>query len=144
MFLTQLALLWIFPGTTKRRIRLICLVFSNTLLWNMSRRTTMPCCFRIFMKEKHLASRNYFSKAAPGSTYCHCQNQVNRQAARLTGEGGLQPASRAKAAVLSRRAALLRLLQEPEAALTYSSPPNGQNEAISSGLSSAGWSGEAF
>lgn len=100
MFPTQLARLWIFPGTAKGRIRLICLVFSNTLLRRMSQRITIACCFRIFMKEKHLASQNYFSKAAPGSTYC-LQNQVYQEAAPLTGEGGLQLASRAKAAVLS-------------------------------------------
>lgn len=67
----------------------------------MTRRITMPCCCRSFTKEKHQASQNYVSKATPGSTYCHCQNQANQWAAPLTGEGGLQPTSAAKAAVLS-------------------------------------------
>lgn len=87
MFPTQLVLLWIFPGTAKGRIRLICLVFSNTLLRSMSQRITMPCCFRIFMKDKHLAAENYSSTAAPGSTYCRCQSRVNQRAAHLMGEG---------------------------------------------------------
>lgn len=123
MFPTQLTSLWIFPGTAKGRIRLIRVVFSNTLLRTVSQSITTPCRFRILLKEKHLASQNYFSQAAPGTTHCRCGDPVNRWAAHLAGEGDRSRRGGRNPQACPAARPCLRPLPEPEAAQRPSSAP---------------------